>query len=173
MADNPLAYLGSKLEQIAYVVEDFDESMEFFKASLGIERFYIWDHITREQTEKIYRGGPGVFEFSAAYAYSGDMLVELCKHESGENVYKDWIEEKGIGLHHTGYLLETGEEYNRAFDHLSSQGFEVAMAGRMKDCRWSYFDTRHIVGSYTEIYWLPPDIKPTFDMMKAGIDPFA
>ena len=65
MADNPLAYLGSKLEQIAYVVEDFDESMEFFKASLGIERFYIWDHITREQTEKIYRGGPGVFEFSA------------------------------------------------------------------------------------------------------------
>jgi catechol 2,3-dioxygenase-like lactoylglutathione lyase family enzyme len=184
MADNPLAYLGTRLEQVAYVVADFDEATEFFKTSLGIEKFYIWDHITKEQTDKIYRGGPGEFEFSAAYAYSGDMLVELCKHESGNNVYKDWMEEKGIGLHHTGYLLTNADEYLRAFEHLSNQGFEVSMAGRMKgggkdaepddqkDCQWSYFDTRHIVGSYTEIYWLPPEIKPIFDKMKAGIDPF-
>lgn len=173
MKNNPLSYLGGKLEQVAYVVEDFDEAMEFFKVSLGIEKFYIWDHITREQTEKIYRGKTGVFEFSAAYAYSGNMLIELCKHESGENVYKDWTDAKGIGIHHTGYLLENNDEYERAFKHLSSQGFEVAMAGRMNDCRWSYFDTRNIVGSYTEIYWLPPDIKPVFDKIKAGLDPFA
>ena len=148
MANDPLSYLGSKLEQVAYVVEDFEEATEFFKNSLGIEKFYIWDHITKQQTEKIYRGQPGEFEFSAAYAYSGNMLIELCKHESGQNVYKDWMDDKGIGIHHTGYLLETDEEYQRAFQHLSSQGFEVSMAGRMNDCRWSYFDTLKILGSY-------------------------
>ena len=172
MSKNPLSYLGWKLVQVAYVVEDFEASMQFFKDSLGIEKFYIWDHITREQTEKIYRGKPGTFEFSAAYAYSGETQIELCKHESGKNVYKDWTDANGIGIHHTGYLLDNDDEYQRAFKHLSSQGFEVAMAGRMNDCRWSYFDTREIVGSYTEIYWLPEDIKPIFDKIKAGIDPF-
>lgn len=172
MTTNPLAYLSDKLVQVAYVVEDFDEAFAFYKNSIGIEKFYVWDHITREQTEKIYRGKPGTFEFSAAYAYSGDVQIELCKHESGNNVYKDWIDENGIGIHHVGYLLDDAEQYNRAFEHLSGQGFEVAMAGRYGDCRWSYFDTRGVLGSYTEIYWLPPEFQEIFGKIKAGIDPF-
>ena len=55
----------------------------------------------------------------------------------------------------------------------TDQGFEVAMAGRFGECRWSYFDTVHLVGSYTEIYWLPPDMAPVFEKMKRGEDPFA
>ena len=169
----PLGFLSQKLQQIAYVVHDFDDAAAFFKSSLGIERFFVWDNITKDQTEKIYKGKPGTFEFSAAYAYSGEMQIELCKHLSGENVYKDWLETRGIGLHHTGYLLDDGDEYDRAFRHLSDQGFEVAMAGRFGDCRWSYFDTVHLVGSYTEIYWLPPDMAPVFEKIKRGEDPFA
>lgn len=109
-ASQSLGYLNSKLNQIAYVVEDFDRAAVFFKASLGIERFFVWDMITKDQTEKIYRGKPGTFEFSAAYAYSGDMQIELCKHHSGENVDKDWLATRGVGLHHTGYRLDDGDD---------------------------------------------------------------
>ena len=173
MADNPLAYLSDKLVQVAYVVEDFEEAFAFFKNSLGIEKFAVWENITENQTEKIYRGQPGTFEFSAAYAYSGETQIELCKHISGNNVYKDWTDEKGIGIHHVGYLLDNEAKYHQAFAHLSSN-FEVAMAG-LSDyrCRWSYFDTRAILGSYTEIYWLPEEFKILFAKIKAGLDPFA
>ena len=170
---HPLALVRGNFAQVAYVVEDFEPAAEFFRNSLGIERFYIWERITENQTEKIYRGKPGEFEFSAAYAYSGEMQLELCKHISGENVYKDWLANRGIGLHHTGYLLGDGDEYDRAFRHLCGQGFEVAMAGRFGECRWSYFDTVSLVGSYTEIYWLPPEMAEVFEKMKRGEDPFA
>jgi len=174
MADNPLAYLSDKLVQVAYVVEDFEEAFALFRDALGIEKFFVWENITKDQTEKIYRGKPGTFEFSAAYAYSGETQLELCKHESGNDVYKDWIDEKGIGIHHTGYLLDNEEQYHQAFAHLSGQGYEVAMAGLAGyGCRWSYFDTREILGSYTEIYWLPPEYQELFAKIKAGIDPFA
>lgn len=170
---HPLSILSGKFAQVAYVVEEFEPAAEFFRRSLGIERFFVWDQITKGQTEKIYRGKPGEFEFSAAYAYSGEVQLELCKDLSGENVYKDWLATRGVGLHHTGYLLDDGDEYDRAFRHLSDQGFEVAMAGRFGECRWSYFDTVPIVGSYTEIYWLPPDMAAVFEKIKRGEDPFA
>lgn len=170
---NPLSYLSGKLAQVAYVVEDFEPAVKFFRESLGIEKFYIWNMLTAKQTDKIYRGKPGVFEFSAGYAYSGNMQIELCKHESGNNVYKDWLETHGTGIHHTGYELENQKEYDAAFQHFSSQGFEVSMAGRMGECQWSYFDTVPLVGSYTEIYWLPPSIRPIFEKMKRGEDPFS
>jgi catechol 2,3-dioxygenase-like lactoylglutathione lyase family enzyme len=168
-----LSYLSDKLVQVAYVVEDFEKSMEFFRVALGVEKFYVWDLITKDQTDKIYRGKPGEFEFSAAYGYSGDVQIELCKHVSGENVYKDWLAERGIGMHHTGYLLDDGDDFARAFKHLDSQGFEVAMAGRLGECQWTYFDTVSVVGSYTEIYWIPDDIAHIFEKMKRGEDPFA
>ena len=176
MKPNDLSFLSGKLAQVAYVVRDFEPAVRFFKASLGIRTFYIWNMLTEKQTDKIYRGKPGRFEFSAGYAYSGNMQIELCKHESGNNVYKDWLDEKGESMHHIGFRLETAAEYEAALLHYREHGIVEAMSGWFKapanapmgNCKWVYVDTRKLIGCYTELYYVDGVALEAFENFRAG-----
>lgn len=165
-------FIGKNFDQICFVVEDLDEAKAFWGRALGIEHWSSALDLAKEQTEKEYMGKPGEFEFSCLYGAVGPMLVELARPDGGENVYKDWLEENGPGLHHVGFLLADEEEYDRASGVFVDEGI-VKVMGAFAElpggaCRWSYWDTRETLGVYTELYYLDGEALVGMDRLKAG-----
>jgi hypothetical protein len=146
--------------------------MSFWRRTNGID---VWSEaidLAKDQTEKEYRGAPGDFQFSCAYGFAGDVLIELARHDGGRSVYKDWLDEGGRGPHHVGFRLHDADEYERATAVYADSGLDKAMAaffqGDAGTCRWSYWDTRESIGCYTELYCLDGPAADAMARMRAG-----
>jgi catechol 2,3-dioxygenase-like lactoylglutathione lyase family enzyme len=159
---------AKRFDQVAFVVDDLDKAQEYWRRQFGIDRWSVWTDLALGQIEKTYYGDAAEFEFSCAYAYSGDVLVELCRHDGGRSVYDDWLNTRGPGLHHIGYRVDTWEAFGEAQDHFLREGIEFAMGALMPGTgRFAYFDTVTQIGVFTEIYCCP-NVLDIFERMKRG-----
>ena len=164
--------IGRKFDQICFVVDDLEAAMEKWKKLNGVEVWNVAYDLAKEQTEKEYRGQPGDFQFSCAYGFAGDTLIELARHDGGRSVYRDWQVEHGCGPHHVGFRQTSAEEYAQAVGHYQELGVEKAMAGFFQgpfgNCRWSYWDTRALIGCYTELYYVDGELNERMDALRRG-----
>ena len=169
---NHYDFLGRRFDQISFVVPDLEAAMEFWKKFNGVSVWNVAYDLASTQVEKEYWGQPGDFQFSCAYGFAGETLVELARHDGGRSIYKDWIDEKGYGLHHIGFRQMSEEEYRQAERHYLDLGIRKAMAGYFSgpfgDCRWAYFDTREMIGCYTELYYLTGELNERILQLKRG-----
>jgi catechol 2,3-dioxygenase-like lactoylglutathione lyase family enzyme len=167
---NPLIppFPVGQLQQLGYVVEDLDDAVEQFSTTFGIPRFFVWRNLATDITEKRLRGESADFQFSCAFGYSGDMMVELIQHDSGESIFKEWLDEKGPGLHHVCFLINSLEQFDETVEQMAAHGHRVAMSGRSGDARFSYADTVDSYGVFTELAYGPPEFLAAFDRIKAG-----
>jgi catechol 2,3-dioxygenase-like lactoylglutathione lyase family enzyme len=162
-------FIGQRFDQIAFVVTDLEESQRFFREAFGIDGWSVWNDQAKGQVDKTYRGEPEDFQFSCAYGFSGDVLVELCRHDSGRTVYKEWLDTKGPGLNHIGFRVADDAEFAEAEAVLTKQGAECAMGAlRVGAGRYAYFDTVEQIGCFTEIYWVADKVLEVFERMKRG-----
>lgn len=125
--------LSKRFDQICFVVEDLQQAMDFFSKTNGVEVWNVAEGLSQTQKEKEYYGQPGDFQFSCAYGFTGETLIELARHDGGQSVYKDWLDEKGKGPHHIGFRQKDAAEYAQAEQHYLDLGIQKAMAGFLKD----------------------------------------
>jgi hypothetical protein len=170
-----LNFIGRAFDQICFVVEDLGAAVENWRLNYGITAWSVWEGLSIGQTEKTYWGEPAEFEFSVAYGFAGDVLIELARHDSGTSVYKDWLDERGIGPHHIGFRVEDAAQYAAAERRYAERGIRSAMSGFIEgsgvgrdSCRWGYFDTRDTLGCYTEIYYIDPELRVFMERMRQG-----
>ena len=169
----PLPFpLGRTFDQICFVVKDIDEAVAFWRKTNNVEAWNIAYDLAKEQTEKEYYGKPGNFQFSCAYGYAGETLIELARHDGGDSVYNDWLQTHGAGPHHIGFRLKNDEEYRQAEAQYLGLGIPKAMAGLFEgpfgNCRWAYFDTRNAIGCFTELYYVDGEIAARMERLKRG-----
>jgi len=167
-ANSPLSYLGSSLEQVAFVVKDLDAAQTFFTQKMGVPRFYVIEDFGKRATEKTFRGQPVEHNFRLALAYSGATQIELIQHLSGETTYKEFLERKGEGLHHLGFFLDDRERHERALSEFARAGYPALMSGRLGDARYTYFETEAAIGAIMEIVYLGPEAKALMARIKRG-----
>jgi catechol 2,3-dioxygenase-like lactoylglutathione lyase family enzyme len=161
--------VGSNFDQVAFVVDDLEAGQELFGRMFGIFRWSVWPNLAEGQADKTYYGEPEEFQFSCAYAYAGEVQIELCKHDSGRSIYADWTAARGPGLHHIGFTVNGEAEFERVKGVLEAQGARNAMGGRRPGrSRYAYFDTVETLGCYTEIYYISDPVKALFARMKNG-----
>jgi hypothetical protein len=167
-----LNFLGRSFDQICFVVPDIEKAVDEWRRTNGVEAWSIAYDLAKGQVEKEYLGEPGDFQFSCAYGFAGDVLIELARHDGGKSVYNDWISSRGYGLHHIGFRLESAEEFTRADKHYHSLGLAKSMGALFSNpagnCRWAYYDTRATLGCYTELYYLDGEFPSYMDRMRAG-----
>lgn len=172
MSDIASRLIGRKFDQICFVVPDIEAAIETWKKTNGVQVWNIAYDLAKEQTQKEYRGEPGDFQFSCAYGFAGDTLIELARHDGGRSLYQDWIDTRGYGPHHIGFRQHDAEEYALAERHYRDQGLEKAMAGFFEgpfgNCRWSYWDTRELIGFYTELYYVDGDLNERMAALRRG-----
>jgi catechol 2,3-dioxygenase-like lactoylglutathione lyase family enzyme len=166
------SFLGRTFDQICFVVKDIDKATEFFSKTNGIKAWNVAIDLAKEQTRKEYLGKPGNFQFSCAYGYAGETLIELARHDGGDSVYKDWLDTHGPGPHHIGFRLQNEAELAQAEAHYGSLGIAKAMGGLFQgpfgNCRWAYYDTRDAIGCYTELYFVDGEIAERMERLKRG-----
>ncbi len=138
------------LFQVGIVVRDLEESMERYKSLLGIECWRIHE-ITPETNQFTYYGKPVEHSFKAAFTMLGKLMIELLEPVEGDSIYRDFLNEKGEGIHHLGHVRV--DDLDQALQELEEAGFPCIETGgdRAGFHSWAYVDTTPALGYILEL----------------------
>lgn len=157
---------GPGIFQMSWVVADLEEAAHRWHRTTGVGPFLVNRHIAI--AEPMYRGTPGVVDFSTAIAQAGPVQVELVEqHDDNPSCYRDMIPAGGEGMHHTAIMAS---DYDAALEHYTAQGFEVASSGLFGSVRFCYVDCRSAVGHMVEILEDSPAIRSFFAAIERAAD---
>ena len=85
--------------QMAFVVEDFDEPIEFWTKKMNIGPFFKLEHLNVKDV--YYMDKPTNLDFSVAIAYTGSMQIELVnQHCDTPSIYNEYVNNEKGPLHH-------------------------------------------------------------------------
>jgi catechol 2,3-dioxygenase-like lactoylglutathione lyase family enzyme len=165
-ATSPYAYIAAGHHQIAFVVNDITAAEQFFTEKMGVRQFFRFNDVT--VYEAIYRGQPGDFHIHIALGYAGNSQIELIQHLSGHSIYKEFLDKKGEGLHHLGFIVP---DYNKVIADFTANGFPVIQSGRIGNSpgvKFAYFDTEAAIGAIMESIVLDEQTRKLFEKIKGG-----
>ncbi len=131
--------------QICIVVYDLLKVTEYYENVLGIGPF-LFPKILYENI--VYLGKPSNGYWEMAFARVGSLELELSCPIRPPNIYEDFLNEKGEGLHHIGFDVHDMEETVRQAEAL---GIRILMSGRTSEGGFAHLDTTEIGGTIFEI----------------------
>jgi methylmalonyl-CoA/ethylmalonyl-CoA epimerase len=138
------------ISQIAIVVRNIEEALPRYHSVLGWGPWNVYEHKPPALHHTKLRGKPTEFTMLGAEAHVGPIVVELLQPVSGPNIYSEWLEEHGEGLHHIAVMRPTPEQSLATRRHfLENADAEVLMEGR--------------IGETIEFYYL--DSQPTLKVI--------
>ena len=114
----------SRFDHVAVVVKDMDKAIQHF-SSLGIGPFERgnWPHII----EHVVRGKPCYARNKVRLAPMGSAGLELIQPLEGETIQREFLQTKGEGVHHLGFLVD---DLDKEVDNLIKRGIKVVQSGR-------------------------------------------
>ena len=134
----------SEVNQIGIVVRDIDKARRNFSEFFKIDFAEV---VILKYFNKIYRGNPSDFRMKMAFAMMGNLQIELIQDLEGGTIYQEFLEKRGEGLHHLGFVVTNLDERVAALDKC---GIGVLMSGERIGVRFAYMDTENIVGLIVE-----------------------
>ena len=133
--------------QIGIIVRDLQRAVNNYWATFGIGP---WQTIKMEPpilTDVSIRGKPVEASMLAAIAQNGNIQLELIQPLEGPSIWKEFLEERGEGLHHVQPLAQDTKAVLAAFKEM---GVEVLMSGKIADNIFYYMDTEPLLGIILE-----------------------
>jgi hypothetical protein len=104
-----------QIVQMAYVVKDIRQSMDWWIRACRVGPWFLLDSFTG--AEQRYRGGPSHSDVAIAMAFAGHMQIELIQPKDDHpSVYKDIVDKRGYGFHHVGIAVEDVEAERAAYE---------------------------------------------------------
>ena len=170
MTTKPMSFgqpVGS-IMQIAYIVEDIEQSMRDFQARLNVGPWFVWGPFT--PPEGRYRGAPTDISLTLALGFAGHMSVELIQqHDDKPSVYREIVDRRGYGFHHWAVVSES---FEADLLRWQAQGCEVAFSDRTpRGYRVAYVDTSRDMPGMLEIVERTPATDERYDIAwRASID---
>jgi len=127
----------SKLHHISVVVRNMDEAVKFYE-SIGIGPFKDYPPLT-DYVKLNVQDETGFFNLKFKIARVGGIEIQLCQPGEGKSGYRDFLEKKGEGVYHLGFVVN---EVDGSEAELKKLGLRVLSSGRRVDgSGFSYFDT--------------------------------
>ena len=163
---SPYAYIAAGHHQIAFVVRDLPAAERFFSEKMGVPRFFRFNDV--QVHEAFYRSKPGDFHMHLSLGYAGDSQLELIQHLSGQSIYKEFLDKRGEGLHHLGFIVP---DHDKVIADFTANGFPVIQSGRIGDnpgVKFAYFDTEAAIGAIMESIVLDDETRRLFERIKGG-----
>jgi len=132
----------SKLHHLSIVVRNMDEAIKFYE-SLGIGPFKDYPPL-KEYVNLNVQDETGFFNLKFKIAQVGDIQIQLCQPGEGKSPYKDFLEKKGEGVYHLGFVVD---DVDGSEAKLKEMGLQVLSSGRREDgSGFSYMDTAQKAG---------------------------
>lgn len=142
----------SDFVQIGIVVRDMDRMIRVLSEVFGLGPFRSItappaDGIHRTYT---YRGKPGDFTYRLAITELGPIELEIIQPLEGENIYSDFLEEHGEGIHHIRFNVPDVEP---VIEYLAKHGIENIQSGTglRPGTTWVNFSTDTKCGFIIEV----------------------
>lgn len=98
--------LNRKPDQLGVLVPNLEEGARSWGRIWGVEEWKSFYFSPRTLDALTYRGRPAEYEMKLAIA-SSDPQIEIIEPVKGASIYAEWIEQRGFGLHHLGYYVES------------------------------------------------------------------
>jgi methylmalonyl-CoA/ethylmalonyl-CoA epimerase len=137
---------GLAITQVAAVVRDLEKSLEIYHKALGWGPWNVYEHKPPMLHDTHLHGKPVEYTMLGAECHAGPVVFELLQPLEGPSIYKEWLEERGEGLHHVACMRPTHEEADDLRGHFSDLGAEVLMGGRIGETiQFYYLDTEPLL----------------------------
>jgi methylmalonyl-CoA/ethylmalonyl-CoA epimerase len=141
---------GMKITQIAVVVKDLRKTMAAYRKTLGWEPWSVYEHKPPNLHHTALHGKEANYTMLGAEVHCDPIDFEILEPLEGPSIYKEFLEEKGEGLHHLS-VVSSSEDVHAALNDFKRQGIEVAMSGRIgPDIEFYYMDTDPILKMVAE-----------------------
>ncbi len=141
--------LFGPMEQMGFVVDNFEEPIKHWTEKLNVGPFFILEHLDLKDFH--YRGNKSNIDFSVAISFSGDMQIELIKqHCDTSSIYNEYSEIKRGDLHH---ICRLTPDINNDIKILENQGYKNIQGGETEDggIKFAYLDAQENYGSILEL----------------------
>lgn len=152
----PLPFLSGGVAQVAFVVEDLEESVQAYHRHFGIGPWTFYTYGPELVKRMTYRGQPSRHSMRVALSNLGPTRIELVQPEYGKTVFTDFVERRGYGIHHLGFLVE---DMTAALEMAKNAGFPMiqdgAGFGLDGDGHYAYLDTESRFGILFELIERP------------------
>lgn len=131
--------------QLGFVVNDIEKTAKHYESFFGTGPFS--EVIDVDMDGALLRGKPVPTKIKVAFVQSGAVQIELIQPVEGKNVYTEFLETKGEGIHHLGYQVEDMEAAKAAF---LGKGREPVFCRDMGVMEFAYYDTSDAGGLMLE-----------------------
>ena len=145
---NESAVILPPLSQVGIVVRDIEKTAAFYYSTFGIGPFEIVPEVKFEGV--ILRGSPTNAKIKVAFAQSGPLQIELIQPLEGENIYTEFLDSKGDGLHHLGFQVD---DFDSMLAEFRSKDIEPVFWLNLGWMAFAYLNTETIGGVMFELLW--------------------
>ncbi len=127
----------STLHHVTIVVRDVDRAVEFYE-SLGFGPFVDYPPLT-DYVKLNVMDVAGFQDVRFRCAQVGPIQIQLCQPGEGRSTYKEFLEKKGEGVFHLGFVVDDVDDAEAG---LTALGLQILASGRREDgSGFSYMDT--------------------------------
>jgi len=148
--DNPRFDLGPMM-QVGIVVRNARATAEAWTTRFQLAPAQIVDWPppgSNLEESRTYHGQPGTFRMRLAFIETGSAQIEFIEPLEGENIYSDWLEEHGEGLHHLLFHVSDPAAIAAGIEApVIQSGGSTLNPGAI----WSYLDTQEMLGCIVEL----------------------
>ena len=135
--------------QIGLLVDDLEKVLKNLEDIFGIGPFRIVEFSPpgHEDIMRKYKGENADFTAKFCFVDLGNIEFEIIQPISENNIWRDFIDKHGPGLHHIKFTVP---KYGTSKEYLESQGFEIsqmgASVGKNTGKEWIFYDTEDAIG---------------------------
>jgi len=141
----------TEIIQIGEVVKDLDKTVDFL-TTLGLGPFEV---TTATHPAARVKGKTRSYEVRLGLSQQGPIQLELIEYQKGETIQKDFLDEKGEGLHHILFMVNNLEN---ALEKFKAKGVDVLQEDRfVGGGGLAYMGTDKIGGIIVELVQRPAD----------------
>ena len=131
--------------QIGYVVSDIERACRHYETVFGTGPFS--NVIDVNMDGAMLRGRPVDTTIKVAFVQSGNVQIEFIEPVGGQNLYTEFLEARGEGIHHLGYRVEDMEAMKAVFTEKVGEPVFYRDMGIME---FAYYDTSEVGGLMIE-----------------------
>lgn len=141
---------GMRITQAAVVVRDLRKTMEAYTRIMGWKPWSVYEHKPPILHHTMLHGKPENYSMIGAEVHCDPIDFEILQPMDGPSIYKEFLEEKGEGLHHLS-VVNTADNVEEALANFKKNGVDISMEGRLGETiRFYYLNTEPVLKMVSE-----------------------
>lgn len=146
-----------KVLQVGLVVKDLDKAVRTYWDDFGIGPWAIYTLDKGAIQNGKVHGKKAEIVMRVALADLGGVQLELIEPLNETNIYAEFLQQHGNGLHHIACEVD---DFDETVTRLQEKGIRSIQDGVTKDgLGFAYLGTEETLSCITEIYKIPKDLK--------------